>query len=47
MQIDKEEHREILLQMLKASTIPGNALDAVYEVKQALLEATVKPDPAE
>lgn len=42
MILDKEIHREALLQMLAQSTFPGNVVDVVYELKQAILAAQVQ-----
>lgn len=43
MILDKEEHREALLQLLAGATVPGSAIDLVYDLKQAIVSAIVRP----
>lgn len=46
MVIDKEAHRDMLLQLINAATIPGSAVTEVAELKHAVQEAIV-PVPLE
>lgn len=39
MILDKEIHRDLLLQLINAATIPGNAIEAVLELKNAVTNA--------
>lgn len=44
MILDKEEYRNFILDMVNKIQIPGQALDFVYEFKQAVIHAKVEPD---
>lgn len=46
MVLDKEEHRDMLLQLINAATIPGSAVMEVAELKRAVQEA-ILPDQIE
>lgn len=39
MVLDKENHRVALLELLQHATFPGTAIDAVFELKQAIIAA--------
>lgn len=41
MILDKEQHRVLLLEMLKQMQVPGQHLDAVFALKQAIVGAQV------
>ena len=45
MVIDKQIHKEVLLKILEATNIPGQLLDVVYEIKQAILKAEIGKNP--
>lgn len=42
MILDSEDQRKYLLQLIAAATIPGQALDVIYELKRAIEGAPVK-----
>lgn len=46
MTLDKEEHRQVLLEMLAKAVFQGASVDLVKEIKDALVNAGVvdKPD---
>ena len=44
MTIDKPQHQQFLLELLKQANYPGHLLDLAYEVKCALLEAKVEQE---
>ncbi len=44
MIIDREEHRDALLQLIDGSSFPGRSVDLVYELKQAILGAIIAPN---
>ena len=44
MTLDTENQRTMLLQMIQASSVPGQALDDVYQLKQAIVNAEIKHD---
>lgn len=41
MTLDKETHRQFLLELFKQTNFPGHLIDLVYEVKQAIEKAEV------
>lgn len=44
MKLDSEDQREILLKLIAASTIPGNAIELMHELLMAIKNAEiVKP----
>ncbi len=44
MTLDKEEHREILLQLISKGVFPGEFAESVVELKKSVREAsTPKP----
>lgn len=47
MTLDKEEHRNVLMQLIETANIAGNALDTVYELKQSVMNAVVSFDDSE
>ena len=47
MTLDKEAHRSMLLEMLNNIQLPGSAIDAAYELRQAILRAEVVQSPEE
>lgn len=42
MKFDKPEHKELTLKIIDASNFPGQLLDLVYELKQAVQRAEVE-----
>jgi hypothetical protein len=42
MQLDSEEQRKLLLDILKSINVPGQILEQVYDLKKAIQEANVK-----
>lgn len=44
MVINKEEHRQFLLELMKQMQYPGSILDLAYEVKKAVESAEVIVD---
>jgi hypothetical protein len=44
MIFDREEQRGIILELLSSVTIPGKALDAMYEFKQQVLKGTIQEE---
>lgn len=42
MKLDSEEQREILLKLIAASTIPGNGLELMYALLQAIKTAEIQ-----
>lgn len=45
MVVDKPEHRDFLLEALDAVTIPTKVADLFMEVRAALRDAAVAPEP--
>lgn len=43
MILDKEEHKEALLQLLKSSNFPGEQIEFVYELYTAISTAIIAP----
>jgi len=41
MILDTEQQRQFLLEMFKVVQIPGAAVDAAYQLKQAILQAQI------
>lgn len=41
MQLDNEDQRKLLLDILKSINVPGQILDQVYDLKKTITEATV------
>jgi hypothetical protein len=46
MTLDKEEHRQILAQLIEQSAFPGKFAEEVVILKQAVANATVEEPPA-
>lgn len=44
MQLDSEDHRRFLLEMIKQVTFPGHLLDLAHEVKKSISDAAVVDD---
>ena len=44
MIIDKEEHRNMLLEIIKMSTFPGEFIDNLYELKKSVENASTNKD---
>jgi hypothetical protein len=44
MKIDKPEHQQFLLELMKAAQYPGHLIDLAYEVKQEIQNADVSSD---
>lgn len=44
MTLDSEEQRKILLTLIAAASFPGDVVEVVYELKQALAGADIKTD---
>lgn len=50
MTLDKDEHKQILLQLIDKATFPGEFAEAVVELKKSVREASIlkrrvkKPD---
>ena len=42
MILDKEEHREALLQLLKSSTFSGEQVEFVYDLQQSIKSAIIR-----
>jgi hypothetical protein len=42
MILDSETQRKFLLELMQQTNYPGTLIDLAYEVKQALLKATVE-----
>lgn len=42
MILDKEEHRGALLQLIRASTFPGDQVEFVYELQQEIKSAIIR-----
>ena len=42
MTLDSEEQKKILLELIAASTVPGKAIDLLYELQQAVRSADIK-----
>jgi hypothetical protein len=42
MQLDSEEQRKLLLDILKSINVPGQILEQVYDLKKAIQDAKVK-----
>lgn len=47
MILDKEEHKAMLLELIKMATFPGEFLDSMYELKQSVQNAGVVEDNME
>jgi len=47
MTFDKQEHQVFVLQLLANSQFPGAAIEAVYEFKRAVVDASICPEPEE
>ncbi|MCJ2009210.1 hypothetical protein [Methylobacterium sp. J-092] len=46
MVLDKEDHRDLLLEMVNGARIPGSMAEIVADLKKALIEAAVtEPKP--
>jgi hypothetical protein len=45
MVLDSEQQRQVLLQLIAASNVPGNALEVVLDVKRSIERAEVKEAP--
>jgi hypothetical protein len=41
MTLDKEEHKQFLLELFKQAQFPGHILELAYDVKKAITEATI------
>jgi len=41
MILDKEEHKQILLQLIAAASIPGNVINEIYNLKLAIESADI------
>lgn len=41
MVVDKEEHKQLILELIKQSQIPGHLVELVYEVKKSVESASV------
>jgi hypothetical protein len=41
MVLDSEQQRQMLLSMLLAASIPGNAIEAVLELKESIKQAKI------
>jgi len=46
MILDSERQRKLLLDLLTAVTIPGTALDEVFNLKRQILQAKIQEEPA-
>jgi hypothetical protein len=46
MILDNEQQRKFLLEMMKGVNFPGAVLEDAYELKQAVLKATIGAPPA-
>ena len=46
MKIDKFEHQKFLLELLAAANYPGQILDLVYEVVQAVKKGEIEEESA-
>lgn len=44
MILDKEDQRNLILQLIETSTITGAYLDMVYELKQTVKSAEIKKE---
>ena len=42
MIVDKEEHKQMLLELIKHTTFPGDFIDKVYELKKSIEKSEVK-----
>lgn len=42
MVIDKEEHKQFLLEIINQVQFPGNLLEIAFELKAAIKSATIK-----
>lgn len=47
MTVDKEEHRDVLLQLITKATFPGEFAEKVVELKEALKAAKVAEPEAQ
>ncbi len=43
MVLDKEEHRVLLLEIIKTASFPGRVLELALELKVAIHEAKIEP----
>lgn len=46
MKFDKSEHKELTIKIIEASNFPGQILDLVYELKQAVQNAEIETKEA-
>jgi len=46
MKFDKPEHKELTIKIIEASTFPGQILDLIYELKQAVQNAEIETKEA-
>lgn len=44
MTIDKPEHQQFLLEMMKVATYPGHLLELAVEVKRSIETAEIAPE---
>lgn len=42
MKLDSEDQREILLKLINAASIPGNAVELIYELLKAVKSAEIE-----
>jgi len=42
MILDKKDHQQFLLEMMKQVNFPGSLLDLAYEIKKAIESAEIK-----
>ena len=47
MELDREEHKAMLLQLINQAQVPGHMLEAACDLKRAIKEATVKTPASE
>jgi hypothetical protein len=45
MTLDSEDQRKILLELIAASTVPGKAIDILYDLQRAIRSAEVPAAP--
>ena len=43
MVLDNERQRQLLLQLIAAASIPGSALDTIFQLRQEIAQATILP----
>lgn len=46
MVFDKPEHKQFILELMQQVQYPGQVLDLAYEIRQAVKNAEVRPQPA-